>query len=133
MKLSVLLFIVCLVLLSACTQPVSDTNVLPSDPTTVVSSTVNPGASDMPFPTDQSISILGEAVCLPHKAKGEMHTMECAYGIKDASGMHYGVQLSDADLQTFQVGETYTIEGYVKEEPTSIYDIKGVIKVTTLE
>jgi hypothetical protein len=81
-----------------------------------------------------NITVTGQLVCLPHKLKGQVQTLECAYGIRDNNGLHYA--LSDKDfryLTTVEMGRNITVRGVFQNDNNSIYDVVGKIDVGLLE
>lgn len=81
----------------------------------------------------ESITLTGEFICLPHKNKGQIQTMECAFGLKTAGGEYYA--LSDPEmkyLMDIPTGKQITVSGIIDPTDTranSIYDIVGTLNV----
>lgn len=103
---------------------------------------VPPGSSpDSPIslstiPAAGAVTLLGEAVCLPHKGNPEITTMECAYGFKDVDGLYYSIRDRNADVHTIsqlEMGAPLRITGTFYPEEDSKYESVGVIEVTKIE
>jgi hypothetical protein len=99
-----------------------------------------PGVKESILPGEsRDMSVIGETVCLPHKQKGGVQTLECAFGLKDAQGMHFA--LRDPQMKfitTLPMGKKVTVMGKLdtRIDPKNIYDIAGIIDiedVTVLE
>lgn len=122
-KLSTILVLCSIILLTACT----------TSPATTFS---NPDQTPVPtddLSLDSDILVRGTIVCLPKKNPGEMQTMECTMGIKTSDGTHYGLNLSDEDKISIQTDQEYAVVGTLREVPDSIYEIKGLIDVNELQ
>lgn len=77
----------------------------------------------------EPITMTGTMTCLPHKGNG-MHTMECAYGIKDDFGTHYGLRnIPQMDMMggLYEMGQRITISGTLTTGTDEKYDIVGTI------
>lgn len=107
----------------------------------------NPTSSlDSGLETPKQTTLKGTWVCLPHQITGDgMETMECAYGIKADDGKHYALDLSAATFpsdfmnslktndQVIVSGLVTPIEQISNNTQWSMYDVRGVIKVSSLE
>jgi hypothetical protein len=99
--------------------------------------TVPGGKSFDRIVTGQQITVTGEITCLPHKNKGDIQTLECAFGIKTAANQYYA--LSDPTMQFIMdlpMGKQTTIIGTIQSDQQyspSIYDTIGTILVTAVE
>lgn len=104
-------------------------------------STMDPGLE-----TPTQTTLKGTWVCLPHQITGDgMETMECAYGIKADDGKHYALDLSAATfpsdfMNSLKTNDQVTVSGLVtpieqisNNAQWSMYDVRGVIKVSSLE
>lgn len=88
----------------------------------------------------QRQTLTGKWECLPHKDTSGPQTMECAFGIaEDATGAHYAIDTSLMSTHPvdYATGAHLRVSGVVTpaEQLNSIqkYDIKGIIRVTTIE
>lgn len=76
--------------------------------------------------TYSDVTIKGESACLPHKGDGP-HTMECAQGVKTASGVYYAIDgVVDRNDNDNSVVVTGTLQPALAD---STYDTAGTIKV----
>jgi len=84
-------------------------------------------------------SLTGTYECLPHKAGGDVQTLECAFGIKTDKGDHYALDfnLMSQSRPDLKVGERFSANGLVtpiemlsSEYLRNTYDVKGVFSVT---
>ncbi len=101
-----------------------------------------PGSSpDAPISIDMlppagAVTLLGEAVCLPHKGNPEITTMECAYGFKDIDGFYYGIRDMSSDLHTItqiEMGAPLRITGTFYPQEDAKYASVGIIEVSKIE
>lgn len=103
----------------------------PNDPNVVIATEV-PEASETPFPTSDPITVTGTFVCLPKKIASLPTTTECAYGFLTEAFTYYGVMLDDSLVTQFQDGRKVTIQGYYKDDASSLYPIEGTVKVIAI-
>lgn len=98
-------------------------------------------ATPTPTPTSTTTTILGTFTCLPHAGNPEVITLECAFGLKAATGEHYALDWADnarfnmdlpMDRQFLVTGLLTPIEA-ISTDQWSKYDIKGIIKVSSYE
>lgn len=76
--------------------------------------------------TYSDVTIKGKSTCLPHKGSGPQ-TLECAQGVKTASGAHYAIE---GVVDRNNKDNTIEITGTLKPPTTdSKYDTAGTIKV----
>jgi len=81
----------------------------------------------------QTVTITGVVVCLPHKDTSGPQTLECAFGIKDKTGIYYGLRDENHRfMASIQTGKTVTVTGILRTDPKTIYDIKGIIEIQSL-
>ena len=82
---------------------------------------------------DQSVTIKGELVCLPHKDMQSPHTMECALGLKSTGGAYYGLrnagQGEAGSLSAVPTNAAVEVSGTLVEEESDIYQMAGTITV----
>lgn len=88
----------------------------------------------------KQVTMTGRWECLPHKEKGGVQTMECAFGIiKDQSDAHFGIdtQFMSAGPVDFAVGTHVQVTGLLTPaqmlSSKSIYDIDGIISATAIK
>lgn len=96
---------------------------------------VPPVAPDTsPTSFGQQVTITGEVTCLPHKDTSGPVTLECAFGIKEAAtGNYYALRDPAMKFVTnLPTGEQATVTGALSEDPTSKYNIVGVIELTAV-
>ena len=90
-----------------------------------------------PTPQAQKIRVKGTIVCLPHKDTSGPQTLECAHGLQsDEDGKYYGLAYTDpnfANPSALPTGEVAVIEGNLKEQNDSKYDVVGIIEVTSVQ
>lgn len=82
----------------------------------------------------QNIMLSGQLVCLPHKDTGGPITLECAFGLRDDAGTHYGI--SDPEMKfvtTISMNETVTVSGLYSPVTDSKYDIVGNIEIESID
>lgn len=63
---------------------------------------------------EEKLVLEGDVVCLPHRDTSGPTTMECAYGLKTATGEYYGLDTSTLPATTppeYQVGDHLSVEG----------------------
>ena len=83
--------------------------------------------------TEQQITLTGELVCLPHKDTTGPQTLECAFGVKNREGKYYALsELTQTKMMSLTIGETITVTGKLRPEPTSKYDIVGVMDIDSI-
>jgi len=82
------------------------------------------------------VKMTGQPACLPYPDDGQMHTMECVYGLK-VGDKYYALDLGSFTVD-FESLDTLSIEGtFVPLEALSSdqwqkYDIEGVVAVTAV-
>ncbi len=93
-------------------------------------------AKDGMIPVDTPITMEGEIVCLPHRDKTGVQTLECAYGFFGIDNRYYGLKnLNQMDLVEGKIttGQQIQISGTLLSEPSNVeekmYDIAGTIEV----
>lgn len=93
--------------------------------------TPTPGA-----PTPGPITVNGEIVCLPKTGSGVV-TMECAIGLKELNGRHYGLRnldQHDPDYKFSVIGLRVEVSGnFSSKSRSEQYDIVGTIDVTAIK
>lgn len=94
---------------------------------TLVANTQNPPASLQ----GGSLRVSGEMVCLPHKGNGDIHTMECAYGLRTDDNRYYGLQYEPFP-NDIQIGQRVSVKGTISAAGDSPCDIVGTIAVSEL-
>lgn len=85
---------------------------------------------------EQTVTIKGEVVCLPHFNTKGPQTMECAIGLKDEAGSHYA--LSDPEfkyMDALPTGAKRAITGLysMNLDPEPKYNIVGTITINSVE
>lgn len=87
-------------------------------------------------PVDGStVSLTGEFTCLPHKDTSGPQTMECAFGLK-AGDTYYALGDSTSDyslLSKLVTGQTVSVTGTFKANPSSNYQDIGTVTVTSID
>lgn len=78
--------------------------------------------------TQSDISVSGTLECLPHKGDGP-HTLECAYGLRTDDHRYYSLVDAPEPVTKFSIGTRVNVEGTLKANPNSSYDIVGEIDV----
>jgi hypothetical protein len=84
---------------------------------------------------EQTVTVDGEIVCLPHKDQSGPQTLECAFGLMAAEGIYYGLAgISDLPSPiNIDTGVRVRVEGELEQpEDTNIYDVQGVITVRSI-
>ncbi len=88
----------------------------------------------------QRQTLKGKWECLPHKDTAGPQTLECAFGIvEDGTSAHYAIDTSLMETHPvdYPTGVHLRVQGVVTpvEQLSSIqkYDIKGIIRATTIE
>lgn len=86
-------------------------------------------------PTGQSLTIKGTILCLPHKDTTGPQTMECAYGLKDESGIYYALSDSDPgykNISSLPMNEKVEVTGTLKKQTNTTYPTVGTVTVTKI-
>ncbi len=101
--------------------------------TTYAECVEEPVASTIPKNT---VSVVGEILCLPHKNQNGPQTMECAYGLKAQNGVYYG--LSDTDpgyknIMGIPMNSKVEVTGAIDLKADSKYDTIGTISVKSIK
>lgn len=84
---------------------------------------------------DESVTIKGTILCLPHKDTTGPQTMECAYGLKDEAGTYYALNDSNSGYKNISgvpMNERVEVTGTLKELSSAIYPTVGTIIVTSI-
>jgi hypothetical protein len=105
-------------------------------------STIIPQSTPSPASSDAETKTVGTLTCLPHKEKGDVHTMECVYGLRTDDQAHYALDTifyPDPIDGFFNTGDRVVITGEIigvdklGESRLTIYDIKGGIRVLAID
>lgn len=94
----------------------------------------SPSLSSTPVAVEDTTT-KGTLECLPHKNTAGPTTLECAFGIKAASGDYYALDTTffPSEIANLPTGRTLTVIGTIlPPEATSPYNIRGVIRVKDL-
>ncbi len=86
-----------------------------------------------PVPAAGPISVRGEMTCLPHRDTSGPQTLECAFGLKDEQGRHYGLRDTDpayGNIGHIPGGTTVVVTGEFTPGEDEKYASIGVIAVT---
>jgi len=84
--------------------------------------------------TEQTpISLEGLTSCLPHKNMDNPHTMECAVGLKTDDGKYYKLAADPYNSSLNTTDRRVRVSGTLKREVDAIYQIEGIITVTSHE
>ncbi len=92
-------------------------------------------------PTDDmelqgEVKMTGQPACLPYPDDGQMHTLECNYGLK-VGDKYYALDLGSFTVD-FESQDSLSIEGTfvpldaLSSEQWQKYDIEGVVSVTAI-
>lgn len=77
--------------------------------------------------------VTGQVVCLPKKNQKGPQTLECAIGLRDAQGNHYGITRPDQQPITNMTTQTQvTLKGRfipIPSTSTTPYNIIGVLEI----
>jgi hypothetical protein len=111
-------------LIAACLVVVALAAAIVAITITLVAHTQNNPAT----PQNARFSVSGEMVCLPHKG-GDVHTMECAYGLRTDDNRYYALQYEPFP-NDIQIGQRVNVTGTLTTDDDSKYDTVGTIKVT---
>lgn len=82
---------------------------------------------------NQHLIVTGKSVCLPHKNKGEMQTMECAYGVHTDDGKYYA--LSDPEMKyvpSLRMENHYRFAGILSAPTDNKYDSLGTLTLDSV-
>lgn len=77
-------------------------------------------------------TLTGEYVCLPHRDTRGPQTLECAFGLKTATGEHYALDFGEKPPTDFKGGQTVTLSGTItpienlSSDQWQKYDIVGI-------
>ena len=92
-------------------------------------------------PTPGPITVVGEIACLPKRDSGAgFSTLECAIGLRETNGQHYGLKnlfQHDPEHKFSETGSRVEVSGtFVPEEMLgpggTKYDVVGTINVTSI-
>lgn len=87
------------------------------------------------MPYDQTVTLAGEAECVPKKGPGP-HTQECMLGgFRAADGNHYVLRGYERFVGNGALGVSGTITGILRRDNSgqyARYDIQGIIEVTSV-
>lgn len=84
-------------------------------------------------PVNETITATGELHCLVPKGDGP-HTMECAFGLKQADGTVYGLGYDDPTLiGTIPTGTQIEVTGTLAASTNSKFETEGTIKATSVK
>jgi membrane-bound inhibitor of C-type lysozyme len=81
-----------------------------------------------------TVSIVGELVCLPHKNQAGPQTLECAYGLK-SNGEYYGLSDTDQSYKNISgvpMNKLVEVTGAIKLNSDNKYETIGTIYVTSI-
>lgn len=84
----------------------------------------------------EEVTLTGTIVCLPHKDRTGPQTLECAFGLQADGGEHYGLRNLNfpGTPGGVDTGNRVRVVGELTApEPTNIYDIVGVVNVSTVD
>lgn len=87
------------------------------------------------LPTIGPIVIRGTVVCLPYRDTLEIHTMECAFGLKDEKGRYFALKDADPTYKNVSgapMNELAEVTGEFKLQLGSKYQDIGIIEVTKI-
>lgn len=85
---------------------------------------------------ESGTSIKGTVVCLPHKDTSGVQTLECAFGIKDEKGKHYGLKDTDRNyrnISALPTGKDVRVYGTLGASLDARYDTVGTIEVSRID
>lgn len=82
-------------------------------------------------PTNEVITVEGEAVCLPHKNTEGPQTLECASGIKLDDGTYYALSYPQENHLPFNKRTRFT--GTLKADSSETYQSTGLFTATKTE
>ena len=83
----------------------------------------------------ETVAVVGEVVCLPHKDQDGPQTLECALGLKAENGDHYGLITPGRPFspELTETGNRVRVSGTVTPpQPTNIYAVVGIINVESV-
>lgn len=111
-----------------------DVPLIPDNSGATSSPIVNPGdESPYMLPQGETVILVGEGVCLPHRNTSGPQTLECAFGLRTDDGKHYGVDLRPTGGFDFPTGGRVRLEGILRPVEDSKYAIDSTIAVTKVE
>jgi hypothetical protein len=83
----------------------------------------------------EEVTIVGVLICLPHKEKGGIQTLECAIGLNGPDDQNFS--LSDPQMKyivDLPMDKTVRVTGIFKQnELANIYDSVGKIEISNFE
>jgi hypothetical protein len=101
----------------------------PTTPSDTQQTSTLPSAS---VPAAGVVTIRGTIVCLPHANPGDVQTMECAFGLKDAAGNYFALTDSSSsysNISSTPMNVTVDVHGDFKPQSGTIYATVGTITV----
>jgi hypothetical protein len=84
-----------------------------------------------PAPEQNTVTLSGKTVCLPHKNQEGPQTLECAFGLLTDDNAHYGLRGNNAAVTdtNMQIDVTGAITAPAENE---LYDVVGNIEVESI-
>lgn len=93
---------------------------------------MKPKTDSQNFAPNQTITIRGKVVCLPHKDQDGPQTLECATGLLADAGAYYALEHMPPGYSG--TGAAVEVTGPFQEpEADNIYDIAGIINVVEVK
>ncbi|HVQ44368.1 MAG TPA: hypothetical protein VMT30_05375 [Candidatus Saccharimonadia bacterium] len=84
----------------------------------------------------QTITVVGQSLCLPHTNTTGPQTDECAYGLKDDTGVYYALHdttTGSSLISKAGFGKRVRVTGTYKAQTSATYPIIGIITLTAVE
>lgn len=112
-----------------------------AEPTPVLTETPSPSPILEALVPNAIITREGVFECLPKKDPGDFQTLECAYGFRDDSGLHFVIDLSKQPVSSFDLpmDQRYSVTGrftpieLLSTDQWRIYDVVGIITVDSYQ
>lgn len=84
--------------------------------------------------TQSSSLFEGTLDCLSHRNTSQGQTLECAIGLKDQSGVYYGLLINDSEFGQLAPGDKVRISGtkVINKMPDPVYKTAGTIEVASI-
>ncbi|HEX8763193.1 MAG TPA: hypothetical protein VF733_05585 [Candidatus Saccharimonadales bacterium] len=91
-----------------------------------------PSKSNDPSPTEATVRMTGELVCLPHKNMDGPHTLECATGFKSEDNKYYGIKDDNQKVGSTPYNKPVVVDGKLIKESSDVYQMEGSIIVESI-
>lgn len=92
--------------------------------------------SKSPYSDNETVSVTGKTVCLPHRDQDGPQTLECALGMLADDGHYYALHDTTEGYSLIGAtgtGSRVTVEGVFRSKPSDKYQDVGLIEMTSVD